>query len=226
MNLSVDENGIIIKKLFKSVTVTYSEIKSIVNKDGYTYINTRYGDTYKHREPGEILGTYLYLTESSPELYEFIEKYNIEFRDEDLLADNQELYSFDEAVSAAQKTMDLIKSVADELIKEKIGPEFELNNFYVEDKFGITRVCLGMNQNGYGFDIPDEAIDYVDSDALNSFETVQLFRGPAVWHPESYSGEYVLYEICKSEDVCRKEITDIVQTFIEKAVPYIRKLTL
>ncbi len=41
MNLSVNENGITIQKLFKSVTVSYSEIKSIVNKDGFTYINTR-----------------------------------------------------------------------------------------------------------------------------------------------------------------------------------------
>lgn len=226
MYLSVNENGITIQKLFKSVTVSYSEIKSIVNKDGFTYINTRYGDTYKHRESGEILGTYLYLTESSPELYEFIEKYNIEFRDESLLSDNQELYSFHEAASTAQKTMDLIKSVADELIKDKIGPEFELNNCYAEEKFGITRVYLTLLQDGLGFGIPDEAIDYVDPDVPSSFETVKLFRGPAVWHPESYSGEYVLYDICKSEESCRKEITDLVQTFIERAVPYIRKLTL
>ena len=226
MNLSVNENGITIQKLFKSVTVSYSEIKSIVNKDGFTYINTRYGDTYKHRESGEILGTYLYLTESSPELYEFIEKYNIEFRDESLLSDNQELYSFDEAVSTAQKTMELIKTVADELIKEKIGSEFEVNTCYAEEKFGITRIYLTLLQDGCGFSIPAEAIDYADPDVPDSFETVKLFSGPAWWHPENYSGEYVLCEVCKSEDECRKEITDMVQQFIERAEPYIRKITL
>ncbi len=226
MNISVNENGIVVQKLFKSVTVAYSEIKSIVNKDGYSFINTRYGDTYKYRESGDILGTYNYLTDSFPEIYEIIEKYNIEFRDESLLANDQELYSFDEAVSAAQKTMELIKTVADELIKEKIGPEFELNNCYAEDKFGITRVYLTLLQKGNSFGIPAEAIDYVDPDVPGSFETVKLFRGPAVWHPESYSGEYVLYDVCKSEERCRKEISDTVQAFIERAVPYIQKLTL
>ncbi len=226
MNISVNENGIVVQKLFKPVTIAYSEIKSIIYKDSYTYINTRYGDTYKYREPGDILGTYINITESCPEIYEYIEKYNIEFRDENLLADDQELYSFDEAVLTAQRTMKLIKSVADELIKEKIGSEYEINNCYAEDKFGITRVYLTLLKNGYGFSIPAEAIDYVDPDVPGSFETVKLFQGPAVWHPESYSGEYVLYDVCKSEDECRKEITDIVKAFAERAVPYIQKLTL
>ena len=90
----------------------------------------------------------------------------------------------------------------------------------------INSRYLTLLQDGLGFGIPDEAIDYVDPDAPSSFETVKLFRGPAVWHPESYSGEYVLYDICKSEECCRKEITDLVLTFIERAVPYIQKLTL
>ena len=130
MNISVNENGITIQKLFKSVTLSYSEIKSIVNKDGYTYINTRYGDVYKYRESRDVLGTYIYLTESFPEIYEHIENYNIEFKDENLLADDQELYSFDKVKKMVEKE------------KEKHGWEFlflgaNIDAIEVAGRFGI-----------------------------------------------------------------------------------------
>ena len=39
MNISVNGNGIVVQKLFKSVTAAYSEIKSVVNKDWYVKKN-------------------------------------------------------------------------------------------------------------------------------------------------------------------------------------------
>ena len=210
-----DMNGIYIKKFFKTELIPYSEIQSIVNNDGHTYVNNKNGDTYDYKF------SMFSLVAAYPVLYDYIEKYNISYKDEAELSAHEHVYTIDEARQTAEKTIESIRRIGDRALKEKLGPEYSLDLTYVESSRNYSSVYMSLLKDGSLVSYPAEVKNFDDDEMPGSFDSIELFVGPLIWDTETRSARYGLCIECRDEQCCEDTVLDMVDEFCDSYKTYI-----
>ena len=148
MKVTYGKNGIRISKLFKSKEVSYSDIKSVILSGKKYTLTTRAGEIIKSKCD--------FLCEREP-LYAAIKKYNIYFRDEDELREQEKVYSGDELNQKIARAQAVIKDIGGNLIRKEMGDEYDIDSV-VKDEGAEINVYFRLLKNGKLVkNIPEEA---------------------------------------------------------------------
>ena len=138
MNITYDEKGVLIKKLFKSREIPYTDIRSVVMANEECMLTTKDGETIVSKNgffPGHTL------------LYKAIKKYNIYFKNEDELKEVDNVYSLEEMNEKIAQTQTFIKEYADKLIHDKLGLEYGMDTKVIDEGEWVS-VSLLLLKNG------------------------------------------------------------------------------
>lgn len=138
MKITYDDKGIHIKKLFKSQEIPYSDIRSVVFANGEYTFTTKAGEA--------VVGKRHLFSNTAP-LYEAIKKYNLYFKDEEELKEEEKLYSIEEIHEKLAQTQIVIKEYADKRIHDKLGPEYDMDTAVIDEGEWIN-VYFRLLKNG------------------------------------------------------------------------------
>ena len=134
MALYSDDNGITIKKLFKTQKISYGELKSIL-------IDSR-GITFSTRDGGSVMAE-AGLRSDLEGMYKAIPKYNIAFRNEEETPEDGQTYTIDEIYKKVEEVKGFAYGIAAPAIRSRYGDEYDivLNVEEIED-FVDVYFCL------------------------------------------------------------------------------------
>ena len=209
MDIKLTGEGIIAKSLFKTVNVPFSEIAGIAKQDMHTDFITKSGETYKYM--GRIEFVEGDLDESLYFIYDRIEEYNIAYSEENILAlDLITTAPIEKARETVQHTLDCMKKRANEILRERLGADYEFITEFVEKKTGYSKAYLTLYQGGFPAALPDKAKYMDDPDFPDSFESVDMFYGPVLYDSQKRHWEYALTMECFDEEACENTITDMI----------------
>ena len=158
MNITYEDKGIRIKKLFKSREIPYSEIRSVSLSNGEYTFTTKGGEV--------IVGKYRVFGNQKP-IYEAIKKYNIHFRSEDELKETDKVYSIEEVHEKTAQTQTVIREYANKLLHDKLGPEYDIDTKLI-DEGELVNVYFSLLKNGVLVEDIPEAAKY-DSDGVDPY---------------------------------------------------------
>lgn len=210
MDIKLTEEGIIAKSLFKTVNVPFSEIASIVKQDMHTDFVTKNGEVYSYM--GRIEFVEGILDESLYFVFDRIEEYNIAYSEKNILAlDLITTAPIEEVRETVQCTLDHMKKRANEILRERLGADYELRTDLVEKKTGYSKAYLTLYQGGFPAVLPEKAKFMEDQDFSDSFESMDMFYGPVMYDPEKHHWEYALTMECFDEEACENTITDMIK---------------
>ena len=210
MNLSAEENGILVKGFLKKRLIPYDDIKSIVAEAVQRIVVRTYGkEEFVDTSLVNFLG-------KTPAIYDKIREYNIAYRDEtELGEDGVELYSKDEATVIYEKQLDMVKEPCRELVRERLGPKFDLE-FRVMSIFAETSVYIQLLRNGKVVsDIPSPMSNYEEDGIADAFDVTQLTY-LAEWDPKQKAGRYTMMPEAKDPEKGRKYFLEIVSDFCDE----------
>ena len=134
MNITYDEKGVHIKKLFKSKKIPYTDIRSVVMANEECTLTTKDGETIVSKN-GHTL------------LYKAIKKYNIYFKNEDELKEVDNVYSLEEMNEKIAQAQTFIKEYADKLIHDKLGLEYSMDTKIIDEGEWVS-VYFPLLKNG------------------------------------------------------------------------------
>lgn len=201
---TVDENGITVKKLFKSILVPYTEILSIVVGGGHNYVNTRSGESYDI-DPG-----FSSVTVKCPILFKYIEEYNIDFKDMDEVKDGQQTYTYEEALQIAKRTEEQIKKYACNTIAMQMGKDYSIETRFYDKVDTFSGVDLILVKDGKAVELPPELKDFYDKEETGAFDQMDLFYGPVLWDAEHSCARYGITEECRDDTICERTVFECV----------------
>ncbi|MBO4390277.1 MAG: hypothetical protein J5825_05425 [Lachnospiraceae bacterium] len=206
----INDNGITIKKLFRSRLIAYEEIQSIVEDGEHNYISTKDGETI------DISRGLSSITWKYPILLKYIEQYNIEFRAEDDLRNGAPLYTYEEVLQVAERTEEWIKEYANCLIVSKLGADHSIETEF----YGLSDQESGINllllKDGNKVTLPEKLRNGCYTTDPSAIDYVELFFGPVLWDTEHRCGKYGVTVECLDEEQCRKTTLDLVNEFCEE----------
>ncbi|MBO4390418.1 MAG: hypothetical protein J5825_06135 [Lachnospiraceae bacterium] len=207
--LIINENGITIKKLFRSRQISYEEIQSIVEDGEHNFINTKDGETI------DISLGFSNITWNYPILFKYIEQYNIDFRAEDDLKNGAPVYTCEEVLQVAQSVAERIKEYVNCLLVSKIGAEYSIETEF----YGLNDPESGVNllllKNGTKVTLPEKLRNGSDGEDPSAIDFVELFFGPVLWDTEHRCGKYGVTVECLDEVQLEKTLSDLVNEFCE-----------
>ena len=209
MDIKLTEEGIVARSLFKTVNVPFSDIASIAKQDMHTDFVTKSGETYKYR--GRIEFVEGDMDESLFFIYDIIEKYNIEYKEKNILAlDLIMNASIEKAREAAQHTIEYMTKRANEILRERLGADYEVRIDLDQKKTGFTSAYLTLYQSGFPAALPEKARFMDDPEFPDSFDSLDMFYGPILYDCEKQHWEYALIMECFDEDARENTITDMI----------------
>ena len=208
-NYKIDENGITIKKLFKSTKIKYEEIQSITEDAEHNLVTTKNGESYNIN-----LG-FGSLSYKYPEIFRYIEQYNIDFRSLDDIKDASKIYTYEEALLIAQKTEERIRRYATEIVREKLGSEFCVETRFYENKNKESGIYLILLKDG-NVVRPEENSWNWNKEEPDVFDDIELLFGPIMWDTANRCAKYGVTVECNDEETCRKTIYECVNEFCDE----------
>lgn len=186
MKITANENGIVIKKLFKSIEIPYGDITGIVveGKD-HTVIKTRSEEEY-------VDNSFMGVTFNYPIVMDKVFQLNIPFEDKFVVSD----YS-DTVIEEGDKTgyvdslLASFEPEAREMIKTRIGGRYDIS-LEVLEVHRDTVLCMRLLRDGNEVsDYHDSFKNYDDVEIREAFET-QCLLMLCSWDPLSRSGRYIV----------------------------------
>ena len=186
MKIAANENGIVIKKLFKEVEIPYGSIEKIVIEDqNRTVISTRSGDEYIDASPMGITFNY-------PIVADKIVQLNIAFEDKWVVSDYSEtIIEEDTKQEYVDSLLASFEPEASKMIKERLGERHDIS-LEVLEIHRDTVLCMRLLRDGVEVaDYHDSFMDYDDVKIREAFETQCLLMLSA-WDPLSRSGSYII----------------------------------
>ena len=203
----IDENGITIKKLFKSAHINFDEIQSITEDAEHNLVTTKNGESY-NIDLGFRTLTYTY-----PILFRYIEQYNIDFRSLDDIKDESKIYTYDEALSIARKTEEMIRRYANEFVIEQLGREFCVETRFYETAKYESGVYLILQKAGNVVRPQKNSRNWNEEDP-DVFDQIELLFGPIMWDTANRCAKYGVTAECHDEEPCRKTTYECVNDFV------------
>ena len=162
MKITANENGIVIKKLFKEVEIPYGSIEKIVIEDqNRTVISTRSGDEYIDASPMGITFNY-------PIVADKIVQLNIAFEDKWVVSD------YSDTIIEEENKQEYVDSLlasfepeASKMIKERLGERHDIS-LEVLEIHRDTVLCMRLLRDGV------EVADYLAN--ISIFELIDCAR--------------------------------------------------
>lgn len=148
MNAMCNDTGIYIKKLFKSREIPYSDIRSVVLSNMEYIFTTR---------EGEIINSKCSFFSNAVVLFDAFKKYNIHFKNEDELKRINRVYFMDEVEEQFAQTRRITEEYADNLIRDRLGPEYGIDVRIIEEGEWISMYLRLLKNGELVMDIPEEA---------------------------------------------------------------------
>ncbi len=148
MNITYDEKGVYIKKLFKSREIPYTNIRSVVMANEECTLTTKDGET--------IVDKKSFFPDYTP-LYKGIKKYNIYFKNEDELKEADNVYSLEEMNKKIEQTQTFIREYADKIIHNKLGLEYGMDTKIIDEGEWVSVYFLLLKNGEVVKDISENA---------------------------------------------------------------------
>ena len=182
MKITANNDGIVIKKVFKDTVIPYGDIKKIVvESDRRTVIMTRAGDEY-------VDTTFMGITFNYPVVADKIVEQNIAFEDKFIVSDYSE--TVNEEDNKKEYVYSLLESFepeAGKMIKARLGERHDIS-LEVLEIHRDTVLCMRLLRDGAEVsDYHDSFKDYDDVKIREAFET-QCLLMLCEWDPLSRSG--------------------------------------
>ena len=214
MDMKLTEEGLVAKSLFKTVKVPFSDIASITKQDMHTDFFTKSGDVYNYW--GRIEFVEGHMDESLYFIYDRIEEYNIEYKEKNILAlDLITPAPIEKARETAQHTIEYMTRRANEILRERLGADYEVRINLAQKKTGFSNAYLTLYQSGFPAALPEKARFMEDPDYPDSFESLDMFYGPILYDSEKQHWEYALTMECFDEEACENTINDMINDLAE-----------
>lgn len=189
MKILYDENGLLVKSLFKTRRIPYSELRSVVLSDSYTFTTTS----------GEVLTAQKHFLTDHAVLYNAIKKYNIIFKDEEQLNENQNVYSISEVNDKIAQMQINVEEYAGNKIKDKYGEEYDVDCKLIDEGEYIS-MFLRLTRNGELVGMPEDInILYMDIEPYAFDDIVVAFL--VEWDG---NGRYGVTCEVENREVCEK----------------------
>ena len=209
MEFTADANGITIKKLFGKEEITYPEIKSIINSSHATYINLKSGKTYKRN----MLS---YLTDDFPVIFDAIERYNIEYKDEVEESYSENPYTIEDIRHAYERLQKDFAEYANELISEKLGNEYSID-LVAKETVGSTKLYYILMKDGAPVNIPFDQKLTDSSEMPESFENYELailYEWDTSYRRGNYSIQSELENAAEGKQAIRETIDEFCEYYM------------
>lgn len=192
--VNFEEKQLVIKDVFKlffgrKTTIPYEKIERIEEPpDEYVFFYMKNGKVIKVRDPG--------ITVFYTGFGEMLKKYKIPFK---YTPEGEEYYSIEAVREKAARTKELVLTCANRSLKEKLGPEYELDAKSVERIVGTT-LEFHLLKSGI---VQEEA----DRDESMDHEPVVAEIDIAIlceWDPVREQGKYVFTEEADDKSACEE----------------------
>ena len=198
--VNFEENQLVIKDIFKlffgrTTKIPYEKIERIEappGEDVFFYVKT--GKVIKVPDPGIVV----FYTGFG----EMLKKYKIPYKS---ISEGEECVFIEAVRDKAARTKELALTYANFSLKEKLGPEYELDAKIVERIVGTT-LEFHLLKDGI-------ALEEADRDESMDCEPVVDEMNIAIiceWDPVYGQGKYVFAEEVDDEAACEKYINDVV----------------
>lgn len=186
MKITADENGIIVKKLFKSEEIPYKEITKITIEGlNRCVIKTRSGEEY-------VDTVHMGITFNYPVVMDKIVQLGIAFEDKFIVSDFP--HKFIDELNKQEYVDTLVAAFepeAREIIKTRLGERHDIS-LEVMEIHRDTVLCMRLLRDGVEVtDYPDSYKDYDDVKIREAFDTETLLI-LTEWDPLSRSGKYIV----------------------------------
>ncbi len=206
----IEENGITIKKLLGSTHVYFADIESIITDQNHNYIKTKSGETY------DLDLGFSSIAMDAPLFFMYIEKYNIAYRNMDETKDGAPVYTYDEALQVAGRTIERILQYANGFVVQKLGEGYGIETRYYDLVETFSGVDLILVKNGKPVRLSEELMRFYDKTDPGAFDSIDLFYGPVIWDADLRCAKYGVTEECRDDKVCEKTIYQCVNDLCEK----------
>ena len=192
--VTFEEGQLVIKDIFKlffgkKTIIPYEKIERIESPPGeYVFFYMKNGKVIKVNDPG--------ITVFYTGFGEMLKKYKIPYK---CISEGEEYVSVETVREKATRTKELALTCANRSLKEKLGPEYELDAKIVERVIGTT-LEFHLLKNGI---VQEEA----DRDESMDHEPVVAEMDIAIlceWDPVREQGKYVFTEEADDKSACEE----------------------
>ena len=187
MKIEANENGIVIRKLFKSTEIPYKEITKIVIEDlNKTVITTRSGEEY-------IDTTHMGITFNYPVVMDKIfQSSNIFFEDKFVVSDfSSKVIEEADKKEYVDSLIAAFEPEAREIIKTRLGERHDISIELMAIRRD-TVLCMRLLRDGAEVtDYPHPYNDYDDVKIREAFDTETLLM-LTEWDPVGRNGKYIV----------------------------------
>ena len=186
MNITANEKGIVIKKLFKTIEIPYKDIAGIsIENDRCTLIKTRSGEEYTDTSFMGVVFNY-------PLVADKIFEFNVPFEDRFVVADYSDtIIEEEDKQGYVDSLLTDFEPDASEMIRTRIGARYDIS-LEVLEVHRDTVLCMRLLRDGKEVsDYHDSFKEYDDIKIREAFET-QCLLMLCKWDPLSRSGSYIV----------------------------------
>ena len=209
MDIKITEEGLVAKSLFKTEEIPFSDIASIVKQDAHTNFITHGGKSYHYC--GEIEFVTGNLDENLLFIMDRIEELGISYSEQNLLeTDYVDHFPAKEAHELAQSTAEQVKNMSDDILRDRLGSDYEVRITLSEKKTGYSRIYLSLYRGGFPVELPEKARFQQDPEYPDAFDLIDMYYGPLAYDPEKHSWEYAVTVECIAEDARKNTVTDMI----------------
>lgn len=199
MKILYDENGLLVKSLFKTRRITYSELRSVVlSNSEFTFIT----------KTDEVLNSKKHFYTDYAVLYNAIKKYNINFKDEEEFNGLKNVYSISEVYDKTAQMQIIVEEYAGNKIRNKYGAEYGID-CKITDEGEYINMLLRLNRNGELVKMPKE-INLADIEPYAFDDIVVAFL--VEWDE---NGRYGITSEVENREACEEYLDDALNSLFD-----------
>ena len=180
MNWKADENGITIKKLIGSKSISYSDLTSILIEGDGIRVKTKDGEKFDLKKEQ---------SDDLTDLCAAVKKFNIAYKNAEERYAATNLHTVEEVMKMAEETKALVYSLSRDMIRKEYGPEYDIR-LDVEDVDDVVTMYFTLLRDGKP--LPDMA----------SWDEI-ILASLMEWDPSSKTGKYALETEMEDPEECR-----------------------